>query len=159
MSTLAHARTLRQSGQHDEARTVLLGLMAATPDDALLQYETACVHDALGFEHEAVPFYQRALELGLDPPTTRSALLGLGSTYRALGEYEAAIATLQRGLALFPDGHEFATFLAMAQYNVGEYNQAIRSLLHTLLATTADANIIGYARALRFYADRLDETW
>jgi tetratricopeptide (TPR) repeat protein len=159
MPTLETARHLRQSGQHEEARALLLKLLEAAPDDALLQYETACVHDALGYEREAVPFYERALALGLDEPTLRSALLGLGSTYRALGDYRTAITTLERGLTIFPDGHEFSTFLAIAYYNTGAYNQAVRTLLHTLLATTDDPNIVRYQRALTFYADRLDETW
>ncbi|HMN28679.1 MAG TPA: tetratricopeptide repeat protein [Caldilineaceae bacterium] len=159
MPTLETVRNLRQSGQHEEARSLLLHLLDAAPDDAVIFYETACVHDALGYEREAVPFYERALALGLDETTQRSALLGLGSTYRALGDYQAAIATLERGLALFSDGHEFATFLAVAYYNTGAYDQAVRTLLHTLLKTTDDPNIIRYQRALHFYADRLDETW
>jgi tetratricopeptide (TPR) repeat protein len=157
--TLEQVLHLRAAGQNEEARTALLSLLAAAPDDPVLNYETACVHDFLGFEREAVPFYERAIANGLDGDQLRSALLGLGSTYRALGEYQNAIATLQRGLEQFPEGREFSTFLAIAYYNVGEYNQAVKLLLHNLVETTQDSNIQQYRRALLFYAEHLDETW
>jgi tetratricopeptide (TPR) repeat protein len=157
--TLETARTLRQNGDHETARQLLLKLLADTGADPLLNYEAACVHDYLGLEREAVPFYERAIANGLDGETLQSALLGLGSTYRALGEYDQAIATLRRGLESFPHHRAFSTFLALAYYNQGEYNEAVRTLLLNLLDTTQDPNIARYERALRFYADHLDESW
>lgn len=157
--TLETARQLRRLGQHEEARQCLLTLLNATPDDPGLNYEAACAHDYLGLEREAVPFYERAIANGLAGEALQGALLGLGSTYRALGDYQQAIATLRRGLERFPDHREFSTFLALAYYNVGEYNDAVRTLLLTLLDTTQDPNLVRYDRALRFYADHLDETW
>ena len=43
----------------------LLDLVAAYPDDAEINYQAAWVHDSLGREREAVPFYRRAIEQGL----------------------------------------------------------------------------------------------
>jgi tetratricopeptide (TPR) repeat protein len=157
--TLERARQLRQLGQHEEARQWLLTLLSATPEDPILNYEAACVHDFLGLEREAVPFYERALANGLSGEPLQGALLGLGSTYRALGEYQQATATLRRGQELFPEHREFSTFLALAYYNIGEYNDAVRTLLINLIETTQDPNLVRYERALRFYADHLDETW
>jgi len=157
--TIEQARQLRQQGEHEAARQQLLALLTATPNDPEVNYETACVHDFLGLEHEAVPFYETALANGLAGDQLRSALLGLGSTYRALGNYAKAVETLQRGLNTFPAGREFSTFLAIAHYNIGEYNQAVRTLLHLLVETTQASDITQYQRALAFYADHLDETW
>jgi tetratricopeptide (TPR) repeat protein len=96
--TLETARQLRQAGQHEEARQSLVALLGATPDDPVLNYEAACAHDYLGLEREAVPFYERAIANGLTGEPLQGALLGLGSTYRALGDYEKAMATFRLGL-------------------------------------------------------------
>jgi tetratricopeptide (TPR) repeat protein len=157
--TLETARQLRQAGQHEEARQSLVALLGATPDDPVLNYEAACAHDYLGLEREAVPFYERAIANGLTGEPLQGALLGLGSTYRALGDYEKAMATFRLGLERFPGHREFSTFLALAFYNTGQYHDAVRTLLLNLIDTTQDPNITRYERALRFYADHLDETW
>jgi hypothetical protein len=52
---------LRREGKHEEARARALALLQSAPGDAELQFETACVHDYLGLEAEAVPFYHAAL--------------------------------------------------------------------------------------------------
>jgi predicted Zn-dependent protease len=82
---LQEAIELRSTGQAEEARSILLDLVAASPDDAQINYQAAWVHDTLGREHEAVPFYVRAIEQGLPDTDLEGALLGLGSTYRTLG--------------------------------------------------------------------------
>ena len=100
--TLAHARQLIAARDYAQAREVLLPLAAAAPHDAEIQYETACVHDSLGFEAEAVPFYRAALAGKLAPDARRGAFTGLGSTYRTLGRFAEARDTLEQGLAEFP---------------------------------------------------------
>ncbi len=49
------------------------------------------------------------------------------------------------------------TFLAMALYNIGEHREAVELLLKNLVETTSNPGIRSYGRALRFYAERLDE--
>ena len=104
-----------------QAREQLVGLVDQYPQDAVIAYQTAWAHDSAGLEAEAVPFYERALNgSGLSADDRHGAFLGLGSTYRVLGRYDLALATLRRGLAEFPDNAALRTFLAMALYNVGE---------------------------------------
>ena len=117
---LAEAIRLRETGwaRQDEAmleqaRTLLLDLAAAYPDDAEISFQTAVVHDNLGLERESIPFYLRALEQGLSGADLERALLGLGSTYRGLGEYQKAEETLRRGVKEFPDNRALQVFLAM----------------------------------------------
>ena len=88
---LAEAIQLRETGRAkqdqavlEEARTLLLELAAAYPDDAEITFQTAVAHDNLGLSREAVPFYLRALTQGLSGPDLERALMGLGSTYRGL---------------------------------------------------------------------------
>jgi tetratricopeptide (TPR) repeat protein len=150
---------LREAGQYEEARRWLLELQADFPEDAQVNYQCAWVHDVLGLEKEAVPFYQLAIQEGLAGNDLRGALLGLGSTYRSLGEVEQAVQTLSRGLELFPNRREFEVFLAMAYYNRGEHSRAMELLLRTLAETSTDEGILRYQRAILFYADKLDQTW
>ncbi len=159
MTTLDAIRALRAQGQHEAARTELLLLASAHPTDPAVQYATACVHDFLGYERAAVPFYRAAIEHGLSGADLRGAYLGLGSTYRALGEYAAAQSTLLAGLALFPDAPELRVFLALTSYNLGAHAAAVAALLHLLADTSADPDIQSYARAIHFYAEHLDERW
>ena len=98
-SRLEEAIQLREAGKLEQARVLLLDLVAAHPDNPTINYQCAWSHDALGLEREAVPFYERAIALGLRGEDLAGALLGLGSTYRCLGEYHKAIERLLRALA------------------------------------------------------------
>jgi tetratricopeptide (TPR) repeat protein len=152
-------REARRSGDLEGARRLALALVAEHPGQAELQYEAACVHDQLGLEAEAVPFYEAALALGLPPQSLRGAYLGLGSTYRTLGRYEQAEATLRAGLAHFADAAEFLTFLAMTLHNRGQSRQAVEMLLGVVADTSADAHVVAYRKAIRFYAQDVERTW
>ncbi|GAA1960801.1 tetratricopeptide repeat protein [Catenulispora subtropica] len=157
---LAEAVALRASGDEAKrrhARELLIALSAELPDDAEVAYQTAWVHDVLGLEAEAVPFYERALAgSGLPEPDRRGARLGHASTLRSLGRYPEAVEAFRAGLAEFPDDNALRTFLAMALYNVGEHHEAMRTLLETLAATSADPWIQRYRPAIEHYARDLD---
>lgn len=157
--SLERALALRAEGRPEESLAMLAELCAASPDDPLLTYEYACGHDTLGDERGAIPLYERALALGLGEPERRGALLGLGSSYRCVGRFAEAEATLRRGVAEYADGSEFVAFLALALHNLGRHSEAAGLLLRLLADTSAAEPIRGYSRALRFYAERPDETW
>lgn len=159
MTDLTAIRELRAAGQHEAARERLVALAAQRPDDPDVNYLAACTHDFLGLEREAVPFYLAAIRGGLAGADLRGAYLGLGSTYRALGMYEESRRTLGEGLERFPAAPELRVFLAMAQYNLGEHHQAVAALLGVLADTSADPEVRGYERAIRFYAQDLDRRW
>lgn len=158
-SRLADAASLRQAGRDEEARLLLLELHEERPDDPLVSLQCARVHDKLGLESEAVPFYEQGLRLGLEAGDLRDALLGLGSTYRALGDYENAHSTLRRAVAEFPSDRALQTFLAMALYNTGEAKEACEILLRIILETSADPELAAYREALSLYSEDLDRTW
>jgi tetratricopeptide (TPR) repeat protein len=158
-SRVAEVIRLREAGKLEEARLLALELVAEQPDDPAVNYHCAWCHDVLGLERDAVPFYERAIALGLRGEDLEGALLGLGSTYRGLGEYRNAIETLGKGAAQFPDQRSFEVFLAMALYNTGAHAQAMERLLKALAETSSDASIQRYKRAILFYSDKLDERW
>ncbi|MFF8609868.1 tetratricopeptide repeat protein [Streptomyces sp. NPDC015346] len=159
---LAAAVRLREGGRQEEARTRLVELSARYPDDAEVAYQTAWAHDVLGLEAEAVPFYERALDgtgaPALSTEDRRGALLGLGSTYRVLGRYEQAVATLRRGTEEFPDDGALRAFLAMALFNTGDHHESARLLLNLLAATSDDPYVRRYRPAIEHYARDLNET-
>lgn len=156
---LATAISLRESGDPAAALQLLEGLHRESPDDARVNLQCAWAHDSMGSEREAVPFYERALELGLSGNDLRHALLGLGSTHRSLGNYEKALSTLSRGVDEFPDDHGLKVFQAMALYNVDRAKEACELLLRLLSETTSDPAILAYGRAIDLYAGDLDRTW
>lgn len=156
---LSSAIQLREGQKHEEAREALLQLHSEFPDDPQVNFQCAWIHDLLGLEREAIPFYEKAVSTGLKGEDLQGALLGMGSTYRCIGEYQKAKETFERALEIFPERNEYKVFLAMTYYNLGEHSMAIEILLTSLLETTKDEGILGYDRAIRFYADKLDKTW
>jgi tetratricopeptide (TPR) repeat protein len=157
--SLALARELRANGKPAEARELLVALAAQSPNDAELQYEAACVHDLLGEEASAVAYYRAALLGPLSEEHLRGAYLGLGSTYRALGRYTEAEATLRTGVERFPEANEMKVFLAMTLHNLGQSKAAVECLLAVLAQTSSDREIQTYRRAIALYAQDIDRTW
>lgn len=138
---------------------MLVALAAQHPEDAQIQYETACVHDFLGKEDAAVAYYIAAIAGNLSGEQLRGAYVGLGSTYRVLGNFIEAERTLIQGLRHFPEANEIKVFLAMVHYNLGRSKEAVQNLLSLLEATSADASIRAYGRAIQLYAQDLDRSW
>lgn len=159
MSPTEQVHQLRRAGKHEEACTLAVSLASQFPGDTELQYQTACVHDFLGREAQAVPFYLAALSGELAAEHLRSAYLGLGSTYRVLGRYPEAVRTLREGLARFPDAAELKAFLAMALHNLGQSKHAVELLLTLLAESSSDSQIQSYREALLFYAQDIERSW
>ena len=159
ISTLIDADKLRSKDQHEEARQLLIQLASEFPTNPVVQYKTACIHDILGLEREAIPYYHAAIENGLPGDDLRGAYLGLGSTYRTLGKYEESKKILLEGVSHFPEANEMRVFLAMTLYNLGENHEALSSLLKVIVETGSDEKVIDYERAIRFYADDLNKKW
>lgn len=156
---LSRAIQLRKEKKVEEARDMLLALHTEYPNDAQVNYHCAWVHDLLGLERDAIPFYEKAVQTGLDGEDLQGALLGMGSTYRCIGEYQKAYETFQHAIQLFPERHEYRVFLAMTLYNLGQPAKAMELLLNSLAETSTDEGVIAYRSAIQFYADKLDETW
>src|SRR5262245_7400875 len=155
----ASAVRLREAQKYQEAQELILELHAEFPDDPQVNYQCAWIHDLLGLEREAIPFYEKAVQKGLSGDELKGALLGMGSTYRCIGDYQKAKETFHRALELFPDRYEYKTFLAMTYYNLGEHAKAMELLLTSLAETSKDEGVLRYQRAIQFYADKLDEIW
>lgn len=155
-ASLAAIKALRLQGHHEEARAGLAALAQQWPDDPFVQYEAASVHDFLGLERAAVPYYLAAIRSGLSGADLRGAYLGLGSTYRTLGMYSESKDALREGIKSFPDALELRVFLAMTLYNLGDFHEAVGSLLEIIAETSTHPQTRDYAPAIRQYAQDLD---
>ncbi len=156
---LESAIATRREGRNEEALAQLMALHDEWPDDAAVNLHCAWTHDKLGLEAEAVPYYERAIELGLERDDLEDALLGLGSTYRTLGRYDESLTTLTRGVEEFPDNPGMRVFRAMALYNNGRGKEACESLLDLIATTPQSEPLARYQPAILEYSKDLDRVW
>lgn len=150
---------LRNEGKHKESNELLLKLIEDYPDDAFINYQCAWSFDVLGLEVEAVPFYEAAIQLGLSGKDLEGAILGLGSTYRTIGDYEKSKTIFLKGMELFPSNRAIQVFYSMTLYNLKDHGSAMELLLKCLIDTTKDEEILSYKKAINFYKDHLDHIW
>ena len=150
---------LRKNGYYEESNEILTNMAEKFSDSAHINYQCAWSFDLLGEEAKAVPFYEKAIQLGLSSEDLEGALIGLGSTYRTLGEYEKSKRVFLRGIEEFPENRVMKTFYSMTLYNLKEHSKAMELLLKCLIETTNDPEIKNYKRAIDFYSDKLDKTW
>ncbi|MEK4700055.1 tetratricopeptide repeat protein [Solibacillus sp. FSL R7-0668] len=156
---LEKAIDLRENGNYKESNELLLELVQDFPENASINYQCAWSFDLLGKELQAVPFYEKSIQLGLSSKELEGALLGLGSTYRTLGEYEKSKNVFLKGIELFPNNRAIQTFYSMTLYNLNEHTKAMELLLNCLINTTTDDEILKYKKAIDFYSDKLDTVW
>ncbi|MBB6638395.1 tetratricopeptide repeat protein [Cohnella thailandensis] len=159
MTDLEQAIFLRQAGEHDQARALLLDLIERDSANPAVWYQCAWVHDVMEREREAVLFYRKALELGIAGEDREGAYLGLGSTYRTLGMYADAGAVLEQAMREYPENREFLVFYAMVLHNRKEHDKAMEIVLRQLAETSGDKGIQSYKQAILFYSDKLVEIW
>jgi len=152
LAAILEARTY---GQSAEILPRLQALDERHPNVAEINAQIGWTLDVLGRAGDALPFYEKAVALGLPPNELSGALIGLGSTLRELGQPARAAEVLRSGQAQFPDNREFDPFLALALHDLGQHAEATRLLLAALCDTTDDPGLTAYQRALRHAASNL----
>ncbi|MGZ3656602.1 MAG: tetratricopeptide repeat protein [Bdellovibrionota bacterium] len=159
MSEYKRADELLKKGEAAEALSLLEAITRREPQNPKAWFELAGAFDFLGRESEALPHYERALALGIDslPAEDRPRLfVQMGSTLRNLKKYSEAKKLLTSGLELFPGHGAITAFLGLTAYSNGSYRAAARHFLAASLAPAGDHSLQDYARALRFYNEKLD---
>lgn len=150
---------LRENGQAAEAMEILKALLIDNPNNPTILYQCAWVCDVQGLEREAAPYYEKALENGLIGSEREGAFVGLGSTYRVIGEYTKSRVTIEKGIAEFPDNQVLPVFFAMTLHNLKEHDLAMETLLSVLATTTQHKDIEPYTKAIHYYKNKLNQTW
>ena len=156
---LKEALELRKENLLTESNELLVELAQLHPQNAYINYQCAWSFDILGEETKAVPYYEKAIQGDLEESDLENAYLGLGSTFRTIGEYEKSKVVLEEGIKRFPGNQALQVFYAMTMYNLNEHQESMKILLNGIANTTSDPNVQKYSRAIKFYADKLDQTW
>ncbi len=145
----------RHGGRADHVLDLLRKLDARFPNVAEIHYQLAWTLDTAGKPADALPHYEKAVALGLEPNEHANALIGLATTLRTLGQPARAADVLRSGQVQFPDNREFEVFLALVLHDLGEHAEALRLALTALCDTTEDPGLTAYQRALRYAASQL----
>jgi len=145
----------RAHGQAEEILPRLRSLDERHPQVAEINYQLAWTCDVLDRAAEALPYYEKAIALGLPANELSGALVGLGSTLRELGQLERSRTVLRSGQAQFPGNREFDVFLALTLHAAGDHPAALRLALETLCDTSEDPGLAAYQRAIRHAAVKL----
>ncbi len=159
MNRIEEAISLRESGNYEGSIDMWKQLIQEDPEDGFLHYQCAWSHDAMGYEKEAVPYYEKAIHLGLNDNDLQGAYIGLGSTYRSLGEYEESQSVFRKGIERFPDNKAMTVFYSMTLYNLKEHSKAMELLLTCIGDISQDATLEPYKKAIAFYSKQLDTVW
>ncbi|MBC2326059.1 tetratricopeptide repeat protein [Listeria booriae] len=155
----SNVRELLDNGSYEEAKEAAERALQDDPNNALLHYYAAWSCDGLSLETSAIPYYEKALELGLPDADLADAYIGLGSTYRAIGNYEKASETFNKARTAFPDNKAITVFASMALYNSQNYKEAMQLAIQIIGETSNDPDIIAYKKAILNYAHDLDAVW
>jgi tetratricopeptide (TPR) repeat protein len=145
----------RAHGQSREILPRLKKLDERHPNVAEINFQLAWTCDVLDRAADALPYYEKAIALGLPPNELSGALIGLGSTLRTLGQLDRSAEVLRSAKLQFPDNPEFDAFLALTLHAQGKHADALRLALETLCATSEDPGLTAYQRAIRHAASKL----
>lgn len=148
---------LRKEGKLEESLLKMKKIYNNNPGNPEYNYQLAWCNDVFGNEKEAIPLYKKAIDLGIKSDI-ENVYLGLGSSYRAIGEYEKALEIFNKAEELFPDNSAIKVFKSITLYNCGNFDLAVSNLIKILLENTNNCDIKSYEKALLYYSEHLDET-
>ncbi len=153
---LEQAIQLRSDKAFESAEEMFTKLIALDDANPRLYYHLAWLYDTMEREQEAIPYYEKAIALNLPIDEIADCFLGLGSTYRAIGEYEKSKMVFENAIRQFPERHDLKVFYAIVLYNLRNGKEAISTLLKIIAQTSSDININRYKNSILKYADDLD---
>lgn len=154
--SLKAALEMRRDGDLFGSNKLLIELVLQHPDHAILHYECACSYDVLAQEEEAIPFYGRALELGLSDKEAVNAYTQLGSLYRLHGRLMESENVLMTGMKRFWDVGLLKIFYAFTMYDLGKPGEAMRWMTHAILDSAVDQEIFLNQRVISYLGSNLD---
>lgn len=154
--SLKAALELRRDGDLLGSNRLLIELVLQHPDHAMLQYECACSYDILAQEEEAIPFYERALELGLSDKEAENAYTQLGSLFRLHGRFVESENVLMTGMMRFWDVGLLKIFYAFTMYDLGKPGEAMHWMTHAILDSTVKQEIFLNQRVISYLGSNLD---
>ncbi len=152
-------RHLKSKGRYQEAKDQLAAWLEAEGDNPRLVLEMAFTLDNLGEEMEAIGYYQRAFDLGLDISQRADAYIGLGSSLKVLGRTWESRKVLEEGLAEFPSHPSMRVFYGLTLFQDGNPADALRQILEVTIREVTHTEFTPYRKTLQYYCDHLTESW
>lgn len=122
-------RKLIQSERYSEALTELQSLLAATPEDALLQARTGIVYQKLGNYSAAEKHYLQAQRIKPDFP---EVLNNLSVLYKETGRYEEGLVYIEKALRILPDAPDYLNNRGTLLLKLNQFSDAQRCFERTL---------------------------
>jgi predicted O-linked N-acetylglucosamine transferase (SPINDLY family) len=113
-----------QAGRFEDARAILAKLLQQQPADVAANSQMSVALAQLGNPEEALKHALRAVH---NAPPSADMLLNLGNIQTALRQYEAAVATLNKALALDPRHIQSLVALSHAQLMLYRHDEAART--------------------------------
>nr|WP_283163329.1 tetratricopeptide repeat protein [Sporolactobacillus mangiferae] len=147
-SRIKEARTLIEQGSIGQGLRKFNTLMASFPQDSRVQLHYALALDQQGMEVEAIPHYQKALQLGMRTEDVRVALICLASSYRNVGRHDAALETIERAVEKYKNDAVVQCFYSLILLDNGQSARAVGMLGHLLLQEAAPQKFTGFEQAL-----------
>ncbi|TQR27490.1 tetratricopeptide repeat protein [Lysinibacillus sphaericus] len=157
-NTIHRALQLRRQGKLQKSKEMFLTLLSNDPLNPSLHYQCARSFDILAEETKAMPFYEKAIELGLSNEELEDAYVKLGCIYRTHERFIEAKKLFQDATCKFPNKEQMKVFYAMALYNLGEHAEAMGFLIQNLTYTTTNQDILKYYRTITYLGNRLDSS-
>lgn len=144
---------LERAGKDDEAIDHFRALVTDYPDNPRAYFEYGGAFDSAGHETEAIVQYNRSLELGLSAEYLPQIYLQLGSSLRNVGQWDEAVAMLQKAANEYPERPSLKVFLALAQETAGHTHDALTTLFELAVTHIDTADMQRYTRSIRAYID------
>ncbi|MFC4559210.1 tetratricopeptide repeat protein [Virgibacillus kekensis] len=149
---IEEARDLLKKGHPKEAIEYFSKLTneAKAPGEVFLY--AAMTYDNVGNEEEAIPFYEEALNRGIEnAKELRDCYVCLASSHRIEGNLFKSLAYLEQAKEKLPGDSVIAVFTALTLFDGKEFSKAVNELGNTLLDETENKELLNYERALREY--------
>ncbi|WP_243239258.1 tetratricopeptide repeat protein [Sulfobacillus harzensis] len=150
---LSLVRHLKAKGRYEEAERQLRIWLDEDPENPRLVFEMAVILDNQGREAEAIDFYQSALDGDLDGAHRIDAMIGLGSSLRVVGRVLESYQVLEKAHHEYPHHMALAVFYALTLEQMGNYGEAISTLLQVIAETGREESLDVYRPAIRYYRD------
>jgi tetratricopeptide (TPR) repeat protein len=142
-------RRMRQKIRAARGLRDLAQLRQKYPRAADVWLESAQALDRLGREEQAIPFYERAIRLGLSGSALRDALICLGSSLRTVGRVQEAVRRFQQAKRRFPDDVVVELFLALGYHDAAQATEALRLTALACLRESGNRNLKPFRSVLR----------